>query len=641
MIPGASGTSSGALTSRFSSARLVEVGRRHWPVAAGIALFVVLAIVVTGSGVPWSSTSMPVCACGDSAQEVWFLSWPAYALSHGLNPLTSNFVAYPHGLNMMSSTTMPLLGVVMAPFTLTAGPIVTFNLLVRLALISSATSMFLVLRRYVAWWPFALAGGLLYGFSPYMLGEGYTHVFLVFVPIPPLLFMLVEDLLVGHRWKPVKVGVWIGVLSAAQFLISSETLAIAVLAVLAAIVVLCVRHPVAARERLPVALRGAGAAAVSFLVLAVVPIYYYVRGPQHVSGPQHPKLTYVLFHDDLYGTFLPTSYQLFGPHSWINRGNLLLQGNGVDHVTYVGIPLVALLIYIAIRCRRNGIVALSSLLALGSLLLTLGPRLFVNTHPYLTWLRLPYDVLLHIPLLDGLLSPRFVLAEYFFIAIVLALGLDQMRTEGLFRHRGSAAAGARRDLIGRTVVCSAAAIVALLPLVPRNTYRPAPVPVAPYFYDSQLLSQIPAGSVVLPYPNAQLPTVTGPAFPDLRSMLWVAVTNYHFRIIGAYAAQPYGGGLGQGNELLDPPTDVQQLFGWGLYGSGSVAKIPINGTTLADLRQFCITYKVSTILVDTTAGMDPFYVVRYVSEALHAQPRVEGGLDVWLNASSLAGSGAT
>jgi hypothetical protein len=603
-------------------------------VAAGIALFSVLAIAVTGGGTPWSSTSLPVCACGDSAQEVWFLAWPAYALSHGLNPLASNFVAYPRGLNLMSSTSMSLLGVLMAPFTLTAGPIVTFNMLVRLALISSATSMFLVLRRYVAWWPLALAGGLLYGFSPYMLGEAYTHVFLVFVPLPPILFMLLEDLLVGHKWNPVKVGVLIGVLAAAQFLISSETLAIAAIVTVAALVVLCVRHPIAARQALPTILRGSGAAAATFAVLAGYAMYYYVLGPQHVSGPQHPKLTYVLFHDDLYGTIVPTSFQFFATHSWIRQGDSLLQGNGVDHVTYLGLPLVALVVYIAVRCRRSGLVAVSSILALGSLLLTLGPRLFVNGHGYATTVRLPYDVLLHIPLLDGLLAPRFVLAEYFFVAVVLALGLDQMRTEGLLRRRNQADGG-RRDLTVRSAVCAALAVVALLPLVPRHTYRADPLPVAPFFYDSRLLAQVPSGGVVLPYPNAQLPTVVGPAFPDLRSMLWVAVTGFHFRIIGAYAAQPYGGGLGQGNELLDPPADVQQLFGWAQYGSGSVAAIPINAGTLADLRHFCVVNNVSAILVDPSAGVNPSFVVRYVSEALHAPPRQEGGLDLWGDVPSL------
>lgn len=606
--------------------------RRHWPIVGSVVLFVVLAILVTGGGLPWSSTSMPVCACGDGAQEVWFVAWPAYALSHGLNPIFSGYAAYPRGLDLMSSTSMPLLGILMAPITLSAGPVTAFNLLVRLALASSATSMFLVLRRYVAWWPLALAGGLLYGFSPYMLGEAYTHLFPIFVPIPPILFMLIEDLLISHRWKPMKVGVFIGVLAAAQFLISSETLAISVIAIVAALVVLVVRHPVAARETLVAVWRPVVAAAAAFFVISAYPIYYYVHGRQHVSGPQHPKLTYVLFHDDLLGTVFPTSYQLFGPHSWISRGNSLLQGNGVDHATYLGIPLLALLLFLVVRCRHNGIVVLSSVLALGALLLTLGPRLVINNHLYLSQVRLPYDILLHLPFLSGLLAPRFIVAEYFFVAIALAVGLDQLRKEGLLRRSESSPSGQRL----RNAVCAGLAAIGLLPLVPRHTYRTDSVPVAPFFYDSRLVDQIPAGGVVLPYPNAQLPTVFGRAFPDLRSMLWQAVTGMHFRMIGAYAAQPYRGGLGQGNELFDPPTDVQQLFGWAQYGSQSVAAIPANAGTLADLRQFCMTYRVSAILVDPTAGLNPAIVVRYVTLALKTPPRIEGGLDVWLDVSALA-----
>jgi hypothetical protein len=608
---------------------------------AGVVLFAVLAIVVCGNGLPWSSTSMPVSAGGDGAQEVWFLAWPAYALSHGLNPFFTSYAAYPRGIDLLSSTSMPLLGIVMAPITLTAGPVAAFNLLVRLALLASATSMFLVLRRYVTWWPFALAGGLLYGFSPYMLNEGFTHLFLVFVPIPPLLFMLVEDLLITRKWRPVKVGVLIGVLAAAQFLISSETLAISVLAIVAALVLLVIRHPIAAREAVPRLLPGVGAAAVSFLVVAGYGIYCYLAGPEHVSGPQHPKLTYVLFHDDLAGSVLPTTYQLLGPHSWMNRGDFLLQGNGVDHVTYLGIPLVVLAAYIAVRCRRNGIVAISSLLALGSLVLTLGPHLFVDGYEHLSSLRLPYDILLHLPLLDGLLATRFILAEYFFVAVILAVGLDQMRSEGLIGLRSSnQPAATERSLAIRAATCAGLAVVALLPMLPAHTYNAVPVPVPPFFYNSALLDQIPAGSTVLPYPSPQLPSVLSGAAPDTRAMLWQAVTDMRFKMIGAYAAQPYHGSLGQGNELLNDPIDVQQFFGWAQFGSKVVAPVPISAATLADLREFCVRYNVSTILVDPTVGLYPSKLVQYVTLGLRAAPRHVGGLDVWFGASTLAGRGS-
>ena len=49
--------------------------------------------------------------------------------------------------------------------------------------------MCLVLRRWTNWWPAAFVGGLLYGFSAYET-TGNPHLFVVFVPLPPIFFLL-------------------------------------------------------------------------------------------------------------------------------------------------------------------------------------------------------------------------------------------------------------------------------------------------------------------------------------------------------------------------------------------------------------------------------------------------------------------
>src|SRR5579872_7020103 len=45
----------------------------------------------------WSShpTSTTTCGCGDSSLFTWFLAWPAYAISHGTNPLYSTALFHP------------------------------------------------------------------------------------------------------------------------------------------------------------------------------------------------------------------------------------------------------------------------------------------------------------------------------------------------------------------------------------------------------------------------------------------------------------------------------------------------------------------------------------------------------------------
>jgi hypothetical protein len=611
---------------------LPPVLRGRWQAVAGVAAYCALAVVVCGGGSPLSATSMPVCACGDAVQEVWFLAWPAYAISHLVNPFFTNYAAYPHGLDLMSSTSMPLLGIVASPVTLTLGPVAAFNLLIRLAFALSATSMFLVLYRYVKWWPAAFIGGLLYGFSPYMLNEGYSHLFLIFVPLPPIVFLLLEDLLVTRRWRPLPTGAVLGLVAAAQLLISSETLAITAVVAGVGVAILILRHPAAARERMGSVLEALSVAAAVFLLLAVYPIWQYVAGPQHVSGPQHPKSTYVMFHNDLFGTLVPTSYQLLGPKSWKARGDVLFQGNPVDHVSYLGVPLVLLLVYLVLRYRRVGMIALWAMLGLGALVLTLGPRLYIDGTLHAPWLRLPYVVLLHLPFLDSLLAPRFILAVYLAAAVIVAIGIDRVRTEGLFgaaRHRRAMVELPHR--LFRAAVCIILAALALAPFLPWSTFTSDPIPLPSFFHSSAVVDRIPIGSVALTYPNPQLPTVFGVAFPDLEAMLWQADEDMRFRIIGAYAAQPYAGAVGQGGELLDPPRVVQELFGWALYGSSAVTPVPVTPPVLAALRQFCLDYSVSTILVDPTFGMHPSAVVSYVSAALGRPPQHIGGLDTWFD----------
>ena len=62
--------------------------------------------------------------------------------------------------------------------------------------------MFFVLRRYTTWIPAAFIGGLLYGFSPYMVGQGEGHIFLMLAPVPPVMFLLLDEILVRQsaRW---------------------------------------------------------------------------------------------------------------------------------------------------------------------------------------------------------------------------------------------------------------------------------------------------------------------------------------------------------------------------------------------------------------------------------------------------------
>jgi hypothetical protein len=510
--------------------------------------------------------------------------------------------------------------------------------------------MTLVLRRHVGAWPAALAGGLLYGFSPFFIAQGVSHLYITFGPLPPVIFMLLEELLVRRRWRPLRTGLLLGLAVALQLLVSAEVLAITGLMAGGILVVMVLRHPVAARERAREALVGLGAALGTFAVLSAYPIWEFAAGPQHVTGRQHPASVYLSFHDDLLSTIIPTSQDLLGSRALRAHGDLLTQGNAVDHAIYLGIPLIILLVYLGVRFRRIGVLAIGALVALGGLALTLGARLFVDGTPEVSSVRLPYDIVLHLPELNGILATRFALATYFGAAVVLAVGLDRLGREGLGLSRlRRATPPAVADeqpgssgILRRSVACTVVAGVALVPLVPRIPYGSAQLPVPAFFDQPALLARIPVGSVVLPYPNAQVPTLAGPASPDVRSMLWQAVSGMHFAEIGAYAAQPGPSGSGGiGDDLDDPPSVVQHFFGWALFGSSLVTPVQVTASALSAFRSFCVRYHVSTVVADPTVGVFPGRLVAYVTAALGAPPESVGGIDAWFGVAADLSSNTT
>src|SRR6516225_9698608 len=219
--------------------RYREVGRR-WLVPAGVTLvYAGIAIAAYLPTLPLDGSHTQICTCGDTAQQVWFLGWVPFALFHEHSLFYTNWILYPAGVNLTDNTAMTLLGILAAPVTVLAGPIAAYNLVLRAGFMLSALAMFVVVRRLVRWWPAAFAAGLLYGFSPFVVGQGLSHEFLVFAPIPPLVFGILIDVF-GRRRRPA----WrAGLLCAAQFFIAAETFTMMVLfLVLASVLGLCYRN---------------------------------------------------------------------------------------------------------------------------------------------------------------------------------------------------------------------------------------------------------------------------------------------------------------------------------------------------------------------------------------------------------------
>src|SRR5438128_2093668 len=169
---------------------------------------------------------------------MWFLKWLPFAISHGHNPLLTNYVDYPAGANLMWNGSMPLVDFLLAPLTTTLGAVFAYNVMATLAVALSAWSAFLLIRRYVGRPLAAAIGGLLYGFSPYMMAHLLGHPALFIVFLPPLIFLLIDDALIRQERRPLATGILLGLLGGAQFLIGQEVLLLTALVAVIAIVLL-------------------------------------------------------------------------------------------------------------------------------------------------------------------------------------------------------------------------------------------------------------------------------------------------------------------------------------------------------------------------------------------------------------------
>ena len=516
----------------------------------------------------WSThpTSVTTCGCGDSSLFTWFLEWPAYAISHGLNPLYSTAMFHPGGVNLLANTSELGIGVVLAPVTWLFGPVATLNVALTLAPALSALAMFVLLRRWVAWAPAAFAGGLLWGFSPFVLVSlSDAHLMNGMLVVPPLVVACLDELLVRQRRRPVRMGVLLGLLLVAQFFIGTELLVImgitGAIGVTLVVLYAAVGHREALRSHAHHALVGLGTGAGVAAGLLAYPVWFALAGPAHLSGPIWGSL-----YLGVGGTALP-QYVRATPAS-AGFTHLTHQVGGYQGPTlsgqYLGIALVAVLAIGALVWRRDRRIWLFGAVGLLTVALSLGTKTRV-------WV--PWRVLVHLPLVQNIIPSRFVAMTYLAAAVLLGVIVDRTRTAVGVRTGGGAGTP-------RWMAAAAGTGVALVALVPIAGYLSPTLPmtvrpvVLPRWY-SEVAPHLPPGRVVLAFPSP---------YTELQSsMTWQAVDRMHFSTVGGggpgglwYRAGPekrglevvYAASLGSLPDTDTRPKDVEAvrraLEGWGV-----------------------------------------------------------------------------
>ena len=294
------------------------------------------------------------------------------------------------------------------------------NFLISFSFFASCVAGYCFVRHWTSWRPAAFFGGLLFGFSPYVVSAGVAHLRTMFVALVPLIFIVLDEILVRQRFSPRLLGVCLAVLLVLQYFISTEVLAMAgVMALIAARD--CRAFNI--NQVRPHLVHALPALAIGFGIAAVVlvyPVLYSVHGPQHATQ-QIPSGHY---QSDLLSAVLPTSNQLIAPTGATAISDHFA-GDLAENGGYLGIPLVAILLASVVICRRSKVVVIAFLLALCAYVLSLGSPLLVGNDD--TGFSLPGGIFHHLPLFQGAVLSRFSVFVFLFAALAFGVSLERLR----------------------------------------------------------------------------------------------------------------------------------------------------------------------------------------------------------------------
>jgi hypothetical protein len=561
-----------------------------------VSLVVCLALSVAMFWPMWQDPAHRLLGSGvgDGALMMWFLRWTPAAIGHGMNPLFSDYLNFPNGVNIMWNTSLLLPGFLLAPITVTFGPIVTFNLLGTLGPALSGWTATLAFRRYVRSGLAALIGGLAFGFSPYMLAQSRGHLQLTLVFLVPLLFLVVDNILTRQRRAAWASGAALGVIASLQLLIGEEVLALAAILLVAQVVIMALLFPRHVPAKLPYAAIAFGTAAVVFIAIAGYPIWFQLFGPQHVNGDLHSGDRLAT---DLWNLITPTGAQAVAPAA-AKRITATFTGNFAETNGYISIPLILIVLFTVARWAwSRAVVRVAFLLALLSVVLSMGSHLHIRGR--VTDLALPWNALQHLPLLESAVPNRFMLVGMLFCALLLAVFIDQA-----LRWRWSERVPAALLVI--------AVMVALAPRLPLHAGRLA----APPFFTNGTVERVPQDSTVLvaPYPGP------GGASP----MTWQALAKLRFKMPGGYFVGPQP----NGEPRYGAPANrlagelIKLNAGW-------------NPPKMDPYRRLTYTYnlvqwRVGTVVVGPMRDeLRRANTVTMFTQLLGRPPSREGGVDVW------------
>jgi hypothetical protein len=468
----------------------------------------------------------------DPSLYMWSLAWWPYVLQHRVHPFLTKLIWAPYGLNLAWVTCMPLLGAVAMPLTTTLGPLATFNLIMLVLPPLAAFSAFLLCRRLSNSFPAALLGGLLFGFSPYMLGQFLSHLNqLLMFPLPLAIYLGVRRF-EGDLSRSRFVVLLTLVLSM-QFLLVLEPFA---MFTFVAAVILLIALRIASRENRQYLLRLISEISVAYLVTAVLMspyIYFYFA----YGYPKVPLWPSEMFSADLLNFIVPTTANAIGILSPLQSISRTFSGNIFEQGACLGIPLLTIMIRLMQRHRGDFAMKLLAATVALSCLLAVGPLLHVAGRPVLP---MPWRVIEKLPLLKSAIPARLVVCAFLALAITFTLWFCDPLT------------GATEKAIG-----TVATLILMMPH-PSAAFWATRAPLPQFFRDGSASRLLTRDDIVLPLPFG----------PNGMDMMWQAESGMNFRMAsGLTGLQPIAirrwpvlNAIGGSRDLPEPELQLKAFI---------------------------------------------------------------------------------
>jgi hypothetical protein len=546
-----------------------RLARRGWESGLAFAGYAVLSFLYFGLRllVHDGRTYPGMRGHPDPQVFIWSFSWWRHSLVNGESPMHSDAIWAPTGMELSWPPLTHGLALAFTPLTALVGPVAAFDVAAVLMPALAAWTAFLLCRHVTrALWP-SLAGGYLFGFSAYMLGQlvgGHLHMTSVFLlPLMALVVLrYVEGDLTG-RGLPLRLGP----LLALQFSFSTEIAFTLTLVLLSALGLAFVVAPsVRARLRsLPLALAGAyGLAGVLLSPLLWFMLANFRDEPYNPVSPGE-------YSSDLLNFVVPTELVAVGA-GWADTIARHFTGHIEEQGAYLGVPALVVVGWFAVLAWRTEAARFLVVTVLGVAFISFGASLHVQGRQVVG---LPWEHVGYLTLFNSMLPVRLCVYVALGVSVIVAMWAASRDVPRWVR-----------------VVLPALAVLALLPDLGVDRWSSTPGGPA-FITDGTYRSCLRPGenTLILPFGGRG------------NSMLWQAETDFRFRMASGYvsAVPP---------EEFRHPAAVEAIATYGELPAGDVAA----------LREYLRLKQVSVILVEQGPVSD------WVAGVLHYRPNHWPGL---------------